>query len=92
MPHVRHWARTLFGLPAFPANVGYGGIKRKRPGHHQTDAIDPKLTFTMPSLPNIQFGTTKAFAAAEPLTPDALGDPHFDPKQVRAGARCAGCQ
>jgi len=34
----------------------------------------------------------KAFAATEPLTPDAFRGPHFDPKQVRAGARCAGCQ
>ena len=29
---------------------------------------------------------------SEPLTPDAFGDPHFGPKQVCAGALCAGCQ
>jgi len=41
---------------------------------------------------NIQFGTKKACATAESLTPDAFGDPHFCPKQVCAGALSAGCQ
>jgi hypothetical protein len=50
--------------------------------------FDP-LTFTMASFRNIQFGTKKAFGTAEPLTPDAFGDPHLCPKQVCAGALCA---
>ena len=55
----------------------------------ENDATDPKLTFTMASFRNIQFGTKKAFGTAEPLTPDAFGDPHFCQKQFCAGALCA---
>lgn len=35
---------------------------------------------------------SEKFATAEPLTPEAFGDPHFGPRQVCAGALCAGCQ
>ena len=43
----------------------------------------------MASFRNIQFGTKKAFGTAEPLTPDAFGDPPFCPKQraIRFGER-----
>jgi len=34
----------------------------------------------------------ESVCTAEPLTPDAFGDPHFGPKQVFAAALCAGCQ
>jgi hypothetical protein len=42
---------------------------------------------------NIQFGAKKsAFATAEPLSPSALSEAHFCPKEVCAGALSVGCQ
>jgi len=60
--------------------------------HGQSDAFDPKLTLTMPSLPKYSVRHEESVCNTEPLTPDAFGDPHFGPKQVCAGALCAGCQ
>jgi hypothetical protein len=46
---------------------------------------ESSMTFT-------QWGREQVKKVEVDLVPDAFGDPHFGPKQVCAGALCAGCQ